>query len=96
MSRASKTRTFQAPKGMNDVLPNVQKYWEKFFRISKELALYYGFEIIETPVLEFADLFEKGIGLNTDVVEHEMYAFKTKGGDFLEKAIRLLTPRSFK
>jgi len=54
MSRTSKTRTFQTPKGMNDVLPNVQKYWEKFFRISKELALYYGFEIIETPVLEFA------------------------------------------
>ena len=83
MSRTSKTKTFQAPKGMNDILPNVQKYWEKFFRISKELALYYGFEIIETPVLEFADLFKKGIGLNTDIVEHEIYTLKTKGGDFL-------------
>ncbi|MCX6813765.1 MAG: histidine--tRNA ligase [Candidatus Azambacteria bacterium] len=83
MSRKPKTSAFQAPKGMNDVLPNVQKYWEKFFRVSKELALYYGFEIIETPVLEFADLFKKGIGLNTDMVEHEMYTLKTKGGDFL-------------
>ncbi len=92
MSRTPKTRTFQAPKGMNDVLPNVQKYWEKFFRISKELALYYGFEIIETPVLEFADLFKKGIGLNTDMVEHEMYTLKTKGGDFLALRPELTAP----
>ena len=92
MSRISKTRTFQTPKGMNDVLPNVQKYWEKFFRISKELALYYGFEIIETPVLEFADLFRKGVGLNTDVVEHEMYTLKTKGGDFLALRPELTAP----
>ncbi|MEK7134991.1 MAG: histidine--tRNA ligase, partial [Patescibacteria group bacterium] len=92
MSRPPKTRTFQAPKGMNDVLPNVQKYWEKFFRISKELALYYGFEIIETPVLEFADLFKKGIGLNTDIIEHEMYTLKTKGGDFLALRPELTAP----
>lgn len=64
-------------------MPNVQKYWEKIFRISKELALYYGFESIETPILESTDLFKKGIGINTDVVEHEMYTLKTKGGDML-------------
>jgi len=92
MSRPSKTKTFQAPKGMNDILPNVQKYWEKFFRISKEQALYYGFEIIETPVLEFADLFKKGIGLNTDIVGHEMYTLKTKGGDFLALRPELTAP----
>ncbi len=83
MSRTPKIKTFQAPKGMNDILPNVQKYWEKFFKISKELALYYGFESIETPVLESADLFKKGIGLNTNVIEREMYTLKTKGGDSL-------------
>lgn len=92
MSRPPKTRIFQAPKGMNDILPNVQKYWERFFSISKELALYYGFEIIETPVLEFADLFKKGIGLNTDIVEHEMYTLKTKGGDFLALRPELTAP----
>ena len=68
---------------MNDTLPGVQKYWEKFFKVGKELALFYGFETIETPILEHAELFRKGIGLNTDVVEHEMYTLKTKGGDFL-------------
>ncbi len=83
MSRKAKLKTFQSPKGMNDVLPNVQKYWEKFFKTAKEMAQFYGFETIETPVLESADLFRKGIGLTTDVIEHEMYVLKTKGGDAL-------------
>ncbi|HAJ44636.1 TPA: histidine--tRNA ligase [Candidatus Azambacteria bacterium] len=83
MPRKSKMTSFQAPKGMNDALPGVQKYWEKFFKVGKELALFYGFETIETPILEHAELFKKGIGLNTDVVGHEMYTLKTKGGDFL-------------
>ena len=83
MPRRAKIRTFQAPKGMNDILPNVQKYWDKFFKIAKELAVYYGFESIETPILESGDLFKRGIGLNTDIVEHEMYTLKTKGGDSL-------------
>ncbi len=83
MSRKPKPRAFQAPKGMNDVLPGVQKYWDKFFKISKELAAYYGFETIETPILEMAELFKKGIGGATDIIEHEMYTLKTKGGDFL-------------
>ncbi len=79
----TKTKSFQAPKGMSDISPGVQRYWEKFFKVGKELALFYSFDTIETPILEFADLFKKGIGLNTDVVEHEMYTLKTKGGDFL-------------
>lgn len=83
MSRKPKIKTFQAPKGMNDIIPNVQKYWDKFFKIAKELAVFYGFETIETPILENADLFKKGLGLNTDVIEHEMYTLKTKGGDIL-------------
>ncbi len=68
---------------MNDVLPNVQKYWDKFFKVAKELAVFYGFETIETPILENIELFKKGTGLNTDVIEHEMYSLKTKGGDSL-------------
>lgn len=68
---------------MNDVLPGVQKYWEKLFKVSKEFAVYYGFETIETPILESAEVFEKGIGTNTDIIEHEMYTLKTKGGDLL-------------
>lgn len=83
MPRKLKIKTFQAPKGMNDVLPNVQKYWDRVFKIAKELAVFYGFETIETPILEYTDLFKKGTGLNTDIIEHEMYILKTKGGDQL-------------
>ena len=83
MSRKPKLKAFQAPKGMNDVLPSVSKYWEKFLKVSKEMAAYYGFETIGTPILESAELFKKGIGGATDIVEHEMYTLKTKGGDFL-------------
>ncbi|MFH1393104.1 MAG: histidine--tRNA ligase [Patescibacteria group bacterium] len=83
MPKTLKAKSFQTPKGMNDALPGVQKYWDKFYKVAKEISLYYGFETLETPILEFADLFKKGIGFNTDVVEHEMYTLKTKGGDFL-------------
>ena len=81
--RRPKPKAFQAPKGMNDVLPGVSKYWEKFLKTSKEMAAYYGFETIGTPILESAELFKKGIGGATDIVEHEMYTLKTNGGDFL-------------
>ena len=83
MARRSKQKTFQSPKGMSDILPGVHKYWEKFFKVSKEFATYYGFETIEPPVLEFAEVFNKGVGASTDIIEHEMYTLKTKGGDFL-------------
>jgi len=61
MSRKAKIKIFQAPKGMHDIIPNVHKYWDKFFKITKELAVFYGFEIIETPIIEYADLFKKGL-----------------------------------
>lgn len=83
MARKSKIKTFQSPKGMSDVMPVVQKYWEKFFKSAKEIASYYGFETIETPILEMTEVFEKGIGSSTDIIEHEIYTLKTKGGDSL-------------
>jgi len=49
----------------------------------KEIASFYGFQKIETPILEETELFSRGIGLSTDVVQKEMFSFKTKGGDVL-------------
>ena len=57
MSRKPKIKTFQAPKGMNDVLPNVQKYWEKFFKIAKELMT----EIITAQKQIMADSLNQAI-----------------------------------
>ncbi len=78
----SKTK-FQTPRGMRDILPEDQIYWEKVKQVIKNLARAYGFERLDTPVLEAADLFIKGTGLYTDIVEKEMYNLRTKGGDRL-------------
>ncbi len=63
-----------------------QKDLEQFSKIknaARKIADFYGFERIETPVLEFSEIFEKGTGEFTDIVEKEMYTLKTKGGDIL-------------
>ncbi len=79
----SKSKLFQAPKGMHDILPEDQKYWKYIMKKSEPLLEFYGFEKIDTPIVESADLFIKSVGEGTDIVEKEMYSFKTKGGDNL-------------
>ncbi len=76
-------RQLQAIRGMHDILPSVQPWWERVTRVSRDLAEFYGFGRIETPILEHAKIFEKGTGADTDVVQKEMYVLKTKGGDAL-------------
>lgn len=74
---------FQAPKGMHDLLPPETYLLDKFVGVAKKIAEFYRFGLIETPVLENAELFSHGIGLTTDIVEKEMYVLRTKGGDKL-------------
>ncbi len=76
-------KLFRAPKGMHDVLPSEQPYWERIESVATELARFYNFHKIDTPILEQADLFVRSTGESTDIVEKEMYTLKTKGGDFL-------------
>lgn len=73
----------RTPKGMHDILPMDQPWWERVESVMGKMADFYNFLKIETPILEFAELFEKGIGGDTDVVSKEMYTVKTKGGDVL-------------
>jgi histidyl-tRNA synthetase len=82
-SKPRNKRTFQAPRGMRDILPEEQLYWEKVKQVIKNLARAYGFERLDTPILEDANLFIKGTGFYTDIVEKEMYNLRTKGGDKL-------------
>ena len=58
----SKKQTLQAPKGMNDILPTDRPYWDFIFDQARSLLNWYGFERIETPVLEPALLFSQSIG----------------------------------
>ena len=73
----------QTLTGMHDILPEEQKYYQRVQKSIDSVVKYYGFEKIETPILEMAEVFYKGTGAGTDVVEKEMYSFKTKGGDMV-------------
>lgn len=70
-----------APKGMRDILPGVYFSYQGFFEKAAEIALYYGFKPIETPMIEREEIFTRGVGVDTDIVGKEMYSFSTKGRD---------------
>ncbi len=74
---------FQASKGMRDLLPKDQVYWSKVKEAIERIASDYGFRRLDTPLLEAEELFIKGTGSSTDIVEKEMYSLKTKGGERL-------------
>lgn len=74
-----KPRFLRAPKGMHDVLPSEQPYWERIEKVAYDLAEFYGFGRIETPILEFVDLFKRTAGEETDLVQKEMFVLHTKG-----------------
>ncbi|HNT74202.1 MAG TPA: histidine--tRNA ligase [Anaerolineae bacterium] len=68
-------------KGTQDILPVEQPYWEHLRMRVAEIARAYGFERIDTPIFELTELFNRGVGDATDIVEKEMYAFKDRGGN---------------
>ena len=69
------------PRGTEDVLPRDSYRWQFLERLFLEEAAAYGYREIRTPVFEHTELFERGVGDTTDVVQKEMYTFTTKGGD---------------
>jgi histidyl-tRNA synthetase len=74
---------YQTPYGMHDILPEEQPHWEKLLTCFARTARAFGFERLDTPILEYAAVFQKGVGQGTDIVDKEMYVFKDKGGDML-------------
>ncbi|MEO9254256.1 MAG: ATP phosphoribosyltransferase regulatory subunit, partial [Tepidiformaceae bacterium] len=74
---------FQAPRGTQDVLPDMQPYWQAILDAIRDVTRLYGFRRIDTPAFEYAEVFEKGSGDTTDVVEKEMYTFTDRGGENL-------------
>ena len=74
---------FQSPTGMHDILPEDQKYFQRIYNVCENIANFYGFQKIDTPILEETELFSKGIGLSTDIVGKQMYNLRTRGGDCL-------------
>ncbi|MEI8174658.1 MAG: histidine--tRNA ligase [bacterium] len=72
-----------SPKGMRDLMNEEYYSFQGFFEKAQEVAVYYGFKPIETPIMEHEDIFTTTIGEGTDIVDKEMYSLKTKGDDYL-------------
>lgn len=70
-------------KGMRDIIDSQYYQFQGFFEKAQEVALYYGFKPIDTPIVECEEVFTSSIGEGTDIVDKEMYTLKTKGGDRL-------------
>ncbi len=70
-------------KGMRDIIDDHYYQFQGFFEKAQEVAVYYGFKPIDTPIVEAEDVFTSSIGIGTDIIDKEMYTLKTKGGDHL-------------
>ncbi len=68
-----------APKGVRDILPGESWKWAYVFRVMQETARHFGYSEVHLPLFEHTELFSRGIGDTTDVVEKEMYTFLDKG-----------------
>ncbi|TSD01989.1 MAG: histidyl-tRNA synthetase [Parcubacteria group bacterium Athens0714_25] len=71
----------QTVRGMHDILPGEQPYWNQVRNVLEKSCQKYGYQRIDVPVLEYANIFIRSIGEGTDVVDKELYSFVTRGKD---------------
>ncbi|MBN1864416.1 MAG: histidine--tRNA ligase, partial [Victivallales bacterium] len=69
-----------APPGVSDIFPDEIPRWRQIEDAASRIFPLYGYSEIRTPIFEFTELFQRGIGSETDVVRKEMYTFEDKGG----------------
>ena len=77
------TSRYQRPTGTLDILPAERPYWRYLEHTVHEVMHLYGYEQIDVPVFEHTELYVRGVGEGTDIVEKEMYTFQDKGNDSL-------------
>ena len=70
----------KAPRGTVDLLPEDTRKWQYVENLLKELCQLYNYEEIRTPVFEHTEVFQRGVGDTTDIVQKEMYTFEDRGG----------------
>ena len=70
-----------AIRGTHDILPDAVSKWRYVEEKARELCERYGYLEVRTPVIEREELFTKGTGESTDIVQKEMYSFTDKGGE---------------
>ncbi len=77
------SKSLQAIRGMNDILPEQTPLWRYFEGTVANLLDGYGYRQMRMPIVEFTELFKRSIGEVTDIVEKEMYTFDDRNGDSL-------------
>ncbi len=75
--------SIQPIRGMNDVLPAEIGAWQHLDHVVRGLLAVYGYDEVRVPIVEHTELYRRGIGEFTDIVEKEMYTFTDSGGDSL-------------
>ncbi len=69
----------KAPRGTKDIIPSESYKWSYLEDKFRKLCALYGYEEIRTPIFEHTELFQRGVGDTTDIVQKEMYSFKDRG-----------------
>jgi histidyl-tRNA synthetase len=80
--------TFRAPRGTRDLLPPETATWTHLERLAADLAARYGYRRIETPLFELTDVFERGVGEVTDIVEKELFRLAPRTDESESWALR--------
>jgi len=70
-----------AIRGTHDILPGEVEKWQLVEETARQLCARYGYLELRTPIIEHEELFAKGTGESTDIVQKEMYSFTDKGGE---------------
>ncbi|MFD2704011.1 histidine--tRNA ligase [Salibacterium lacus] len=68
------------PRGTQDILPGHSEEWQYVERIWHDICRRYNYAEIRTPIFEQTELFQRGVGDTTDIVQKEMYTFEDRGG----------------
>lgn len=69
-----------APRGTKDILPGQVRHWQYIEDVIRKLCREYGYEEIRTPIFEHSEVFHRGVGETTDIVQKETYDFQDRGG----------------
>src|SRR3972149_8609060 len=72
--------TFRAPKGTDDILPPASRAWRRLLLTWEDWAARYGYDLVLTPLFEATEVFARGVGEGTEVVQKQMYTFTDGGG----------------
>jgi len=79
----AKFQKITSVKGMEDILPPHSELWQSVEQASRSVFSAYGYKEIRTPIVEKTELFRRGVGETTSIVEKEMYSFVDRGDDSL-------------